>query len=70
MSRDRDGRKGGRLDQLPRLVYAEEAEQPGPPDPETPNATGNRLGLLNPTWVETLMGYPPGWTAFAPSETP
>jgi hypothetical protein len=19
-------------------------------------------GLLNPTWVEALMGYPPGWT--------
>jgi hypothetical protein len=19
-------------------------------------------GLLNPTWVEWLMGYPPGWT--------
>lgn len=22
----------------------------------------SRSGLLNPAWVETLMGYPPGWT--------
>ena len=27
-------------------------------------------GQLNPTWVEWLMGFPIGWTAFAPSETP
>jgi len=25
-------------------------------------------GGLNPTWVEWLMGYPLGWTAFDPSE--
>jgi hypothetical protein len=27
---------------------------------QLPNAVG---GLLNPAWVELLMGYPPGWTA-------
>jgi hypothetical protein len=27
-------------------------------------------GSLNPTWVEWLMGYPLGWTALEPSETP
>jgi hypothetical protein len=27
-------------------------------------------GLLNPTWVEWLMGFPLGWTALEPSETP
>ena len=27
-------------------------------------------GALNPTWVEWLMGFPPGWTDLKPSETP
>jgi len=27
-------------------------------------------GSLNPTWVEWLMGYPLGWTAFKASATP
>ncbi len=26
-------------------------------------------GALNPTWVEWLMGFPLGWTAFTPSAT-
>ena len=26
-------------------------------------------GLLNPTWVEWLMGWPIGWTDLRPSET-
>jgi len=26
-------------------------------------------GLLNPTWVEWLMGFPPGWSGFEPLET-
>ena len=28
------------------------------------------LGPLNPTFLEWLMGFPTGWTAVAPSETP
>jgi hypothetical protein len=27
-------------------------------------------GALNPPWVEWLMGFPIGWTALPPSETP
>lgn len=27
-------------------------------------------GKLNPTWVEWLMGFPPGWTDLESSETP
>jgi hypothetical protein len=27
-------------------------------------------GALNPTWVEWLMGFPPGWTVLPPSEIP
>ncbi len=27
-------------------------------------------GQLNPTWVEWLMGFPPGWTDLEASETP
>lgn len=27
-------------------------------------------GSLNPTWVEWLMGFPPGWTDLGPSATP
>lgn len=26
-------------------------------------------GMLNPTWIEWLMGYPIGWTELSPSET-
>ena len=29
-----------------------------------------RTGKLNPTWVEWLMGFPPGWTDLKPSEMP
>jgi len=35
----------------------------GPHAQANPKPTGNRLGLLNATWVETLMGFPIGWTA-------
>lgn len=41
-----------------------------------PNKTGGENlqtaagGALNPTWVEWLMGFPLGWTALEPSETP
>jgi hypothetical protein len=32
--------------------------------------TGSQRAVLNPAFVEALMGFPPEWTAFAPSETP
>jgi len=31
---------------------------------------GVKVGALNPTWVEWLMGFPLGWTDLKPSETP
>lgn len=31
---------------------------------------GSPRAVLNPRFVEALMGFPPGWTSFAPSETP
>ena len=34
----------------------------GQHDPDNLNTNGNRRGLLNPAWVETLMGFPTGWT--------
>jgi len=33
-------------------------------------AASGVAGELNPTWVEWLMGFPLGWTALEPSETP
>jgi hypothetical protein len=30
--------------------------------PANLNTNGSRCGLLNPDWVETLMGLPVGWT--------
>jgi hypothetical protein len=33
------------------------------------SAPNGRLGRLNPTWVEWLMGWPLGWTDCAPLET-
>jgi len=50
---NQDGTKRNRLDQLPRQIYHE-------------NQTG---GLLNPNWVEWLMGWPVGWTDLKPLET-
>ena len=38
--------------------------------PEASSTGGSRREQLNPTWVEALMGYPPGWTDFEPSGTP
>jgi len=35
---------------------------------QLPNEVGG--GLLNPTWVEWLMGFPTGWTDSGPSGTP
>jgi hypothetical protein len=35
--------------------------------PQLPEVIG---GQLNPTWVEWLMGFPPGWTDLGDSATP
>ena len=40
---------------------------------QLPNAVkmaGHKNGKLNPTWVEWLMGFEPGWTDLKPSEMP
>ena len=52
----KDGSLKKRLDQLPRVVYLH-----GQAAQENLNTSGNRLGLLNARWVETLMGLPVGW---------
>lgn len=41
----------------------------GRPDPVSPSTDGSRRGLLNPLWVEALMGLPIGWTDCAYSAT-
>ena len=39
-------------------------------NPERMNAMNDQIGgQLNPTWVEWLMGFPPGWTDLNASET-
>lgn len=42
--------------------------QDGQQAEESRSTPGSRRGSLNPEWVETLMGAPPGWTAL-PDET-
>jgi hypothetical protein len=41
----------------------------GPPDPPTAPAGPPCRRVLNPRFVEMLMGWVPGWTDFAPLET-
>ena len=53
----RDGSYRNRTDQLARAVYAH-----GQADQVNHSTHGSRPGLLNPDWVETLMGLPVGWT--------
>ncbi len=36
----------------------------------SPTLSGQAGGQLNPTWVEWLMGYPPGWTELSAWVTP
>jgi hypothetical protein len=50
------------------VAQVNEAEKSSPATSET-GAAGNG-GKLNPTWVEWLMGFPPGWTDLEDSETP
>ncbi len=52
-STNKDGSKRNREDQLARKVYSIE---------QTPKGGG----LLNPDWVEWLMGWPIGWTESRP----
>lgn len=42
-----------------------EKNQHGQAAQVSPSTHGSRPGLLNPDWVETLMGLPVGWTDFA-----
>lgn len=60
MSFEREGRGSeGRVDLLPRMVYRD-----GRLHRDANSKDGNPLGLLNPAFVECLMGYEfePGWT--------
>ena len=41
----------------------------GPQDAEQSNTNGNSPGLLNPAWVEQLMGWAPGQSNFSASAT-
>lgn len=41
----------------------------GQQDPDNLNINGSRRGLLNPAWVEALMGLPSGWTDCVRSAT-
>ena len=61
MSKERDGKALGRIDQLPRAVYHHDGHQ----DQANHSTTGKSQesqGKLNPDWVEQLMGLPVGWT--------
>ena len=54
----------GRVDQLARAVY-----HAGRQAPASHSTLGSRPALLNPDWVEALMGLPAGWTDCASSAT-
>lgn len=41
----------------------------GLPDPDNPNTNGNPRGQLNPDWVETLMGFPIGWSRIGSTDS-
>jgi len=62
MSKARKDRKGlGRIDQLARAVYHDHGQQ----DQDKSNIDGKSREsskVLNPNWVEQLMGLPVGWT--------
>ena len=64
MSSVRPDRAGAarKADQLPRAVFNTQTD----PDPNT--KTSRRV-YLNPAWVETLMGFPIGWTDLEHWET-
>jgi hypothetical protein len=66
------GRDGG--DNLRTAVWATPTAHPRthtPRDVDHGEQLANQAGgPLNPTWVEWLMGFPPGWTALELSATP
>jgi hypothetical protein len=70
-----DGSERERLDQLPRQVFqfglpAPQTPQPGPTSSvDTPTSPRPSKRRLNPRFVEWLMGWPLGWTAYAPVAT-
>lgn len=61
----RDWKGSGMSAQLPTDVI----NGRGPQDAEQNNTSGKSLGLLNPEWVEQLMGWVPGMSNFSASET-
>jgi hypothetical protein len=52
-----------------RLDTVEAVVKFGRQDPESNNKSGSRPGQLNPDWVDTLMGFPVGWTGLGHWET-
>ena len=61
MSKERDGKALGRIDQLPRAVYHHDGLLDQANLITTGKSQGSQ-GKLNPDWVESLMGLPVGWT--------
>lgn len=60
-----DGRS--RLDQLPRQAFA--CSHLAPPTSTDGSDGSSSIPVLNPRFVEALMGFPIGWTDFAHSAT-
>jgi hypothetical protein len=58
-----------RKDGKSRLDTVEAVVKFGRQDPESNNKSGSRPGQLNPDWVNTLMGFPVGWTGLGHWET-
>ena len=53
----------------PTAHNAKETNAPSEANRNTPTLANQPGGLLNPTWVEWLMGWPLGWTDLKPLET-
>ena len=72
-----DGDRGGRGDLLAVVRTGQTSRRRDWPTPTANRRSGLQshgrnaiLGQLNPTWVEWLMGFPPGWTDLEDSATP
>lgn len=57
-----DGRPKGNAGGNRKSPGLDSLARAGQLDAENPNTNGSRPGSLNPDWVETLLGTPPGWT--------